>query len=69
MSWFESKKKRIFQLERENRLLSKRIEQLVDLCDKKDSFFKELMADSLRHGSSLGGKHMADRKKYKQGKY
>ena len=28
----------------------------------------ELMADGLRHGSSLAAKHMSDREKYKQGK-
>ena len=47
---------------------SKRIKELEELCDVKDSFFMELMADGLRHGSSLAGKHMAERKKYKNGK-
>lgn len=47
---------------------SKRIKELEDLCEEKDSYFMELMADALRHGSPLAGKHMADRKKYKNGK-
>lgn len=46
----------------------KRIKELEDLCDVKDSYFMELMSDGLRHGSSLAAKHMADRKKYKNGK-
>ena len=61
-------KKRILQLEAENRASKKRIKQLEKLCHEKDSFFNELMSDALRHGSSLGGKHMSDKKKYKRGK-
>lgn len=50
------------------RIKDRRIRQLENLSDEKDSFFMELMSDALRHGSSLGGKHMADRKKYLKGK-
>lgn len=39
-----------------------RIRDLVALCEEKDSWFKELMSDALRHGSSLAGRCMADRK-------
>ena len=67
--FFNSKdKERILRLEKENKEQRKRINQLENLCDEKDSFFMELMSDALRHGSSLGAKHMSDRKKYKQGK-
>lgn len=45
-----------------------RIKELEDLCEEKDEFFKELMADGLKHKSSLAAKHMADRKKYLNGK-
>lgn len=66
---FESKgKKKIAQLEEENQMNKKRIKELESLCEEKDSFFMELMSDGLRHQSSLAAKHMADRKKYKQGK-
>lgn len=69
MGFFDSKdKKRIKLLEIENRTNRKRIKQLENLCAEKDSFFMELMADGLRHGSSLAAKHMSDRKKYKHGK-
>ncbi len=61
-------KQRILQLEKENRTNRKRIKQLEDLCEEKDSFFMQLMSDGLRHGSPLAAKHMADRKKYKHGK-
>ena len=43
--------------------------RLRRLCDEKDSYFMELMADGLRHGSKLAAKHMSDRKKYVNGKY
>lgn len=49
-------------------LLERRVKELEDLCEEKDSFFMELMSDGLRNGSSLAAKHMADRKKYKRGK-
>ena len=42
--------------------------RLHNLCKVKDSYFKELMSDGLRHGSKLAGKHMSDRKKYLNGK-
>lgn len=61
-------KKRIAELEKEVRQNRKRIRQLENLCNEKDSFFMELMSDGLRHGSSLAAKHMSDRKKYKHGK-
>lgn len=64
----KSDKKKISQLEQENKQNRKRIKQFENLCEEKDSFFMELMADGLRHGSSLAAKHMSDRKKYKQGK-
>ena len=70
MGLFSSKKdkERISQLEKENKAQKRRINQLENLCHEKDSFFKELMSDGLRHGSPLAAKHMSDRKKYKQGK-
>lgn len=63
-----SKKKIISELEQENRKSQKRIKQLENLCEEKDSFFTELMSDALKKGSSLAGKHMADRKDYLKGK-
>ncbi len=36
---------------------------------EKDSFFKEMISDGLRHKSKLAGKHMRDLKDYKNGKY
>lgn len=59
---------RISELEEEIREGQERIEQLENLCEEKDAYFKELMSDGLRHGSPLAAKHMSDRKKYKQGK-
>ena len=44
--------------------LASRVVELEDLCDEKDAYFQEMIADGLRHGSSLAGKHMADRKQY-----
>ena len=55
-------------LETENALLKKENQRLRKLCAEKDSFFMELMADALRHGSKLAARHMADRKKYIHGK-
>ena len=52
----------------ENAYLKKENKRLHKLCEEKDSFFMELMADGLRHGSKLAGKHMSDRKKHIQGK-
>ena len=64
----KSDRKKISMLEQENRQNRKRIKQLEKLCEEKDSFFMELMADVLRHGSSLAAKHMSERKKYRHGK-
>ncbi len=55
-------------LERENAYLKKENQRLHKLCAEKDSFFMELMADGLRHGSKLAAQHMSDRKKYIHGK-
>ena len=61
---FKSKKDKIIDvLIQDSAKKSKRIKDLEKLSDIKDSDLKELMSDALRHGSSLGGKHMADRKK------
>ena len=59
----------IFNLVKENKILRKENENLRNLCKEKDSYFKELMSDGLRHGSKLAAKHMADRKDYLKGKY
>lgn len=61
-------KKEFSALKKENLVQSKRIKQLEDLCEDKDSHFKELMSDATRRGSSLGAKHMSDRSKYLKGK-
>ena len=42
----KSDKKKISQLEQENKQNRKRIKQLENLCEEKDSFFMELMAGS-----------------------
>ena len=76
MSLFGTKEKKTIQqlqkalkaVQKDNAQLKRRNNQLVNLCNEKDSFFKELMADALRHGSPLAGKHMSDRKKYLNGK-
>ena len=44
--------------------LASRVVELEDLCNEKDAYFQEMISDGLRHGSSLAGKHMADRKQY-----
>lgn len=44
--------------------LASQVVELEDLCDEKDAYFQEMISDGLRHGSSLAGKHMADRKQY-----
>lgn len=46
----------------------KRIKQLERLCDEKDAHFSSLMSDGLRHGSSLAGQYMNDKKQYKKKK-
>ena len=62
MGLFDSK------LKKELRESKERIKELEDLCEEKDSYFKELMSDGLKHKSSLAAKHMSDRKKYLNGK-
>ena len=57
-------KEEILVLKKTNSVQNKRIKQLENLCEEKDSFFKELMSDATKHGSSLGAKHMSDRAKY-----
>lgn len=52
---------RIDFLEKENRRLRNR-------CNAKDAYFLELVSDGMRHGSSLAAKHMADYRKYKNGR-
>lgn len=61
-------RKKIERLEADNRAKDKRICELENLCIEKDSYFKEMISDGMRHGSSLAGKHMSDLKKYKNGK-
>lgn len=58
----------IFNLAKENAYLRRENRRLHNLCKVKGSYFKELMADGLRDGSKLAGKHMSDRKKYLNGK-
>jgi len=57
-----------FKKKNEVAALKKRVKELENLCQEKDSFFMELMSDGLRHGSPLAAKHMSDRKKFKHGK-
>lgn len=61
-------KKERTALKSANAAKSKRIRQLESLSEEKDYHFKKLMSDATRHGSSLGAKHMSDRKKYLKGK-
>lgn len=58
----------LFSLKKENSYLKRENQRLRKLCREKDSYFMELMADGLRHGSKLAAKHMSDRKKYLHGK-
>lgn len=58
----------MFNLRQENEYLKKENRRLHKLCEEKDSYFMELMADGLRHGSKLAAQHMSDRKKYIKGK-
>lgn len=70
MKLFDTKKDKLIRsLTLENKALKKRNMDLVNLCEEKDSFFKELMSDGLRNGSKLAAKHMADRKSYLKSKY
>lgn len=48
----------------ENLEKGERIRELEELSEQKDAFFKEMISDGLRHGSSLAGKHMNDLKDY-----
>ena len=59
----------LFRTKKENEYLRSEVIRLRRLCDEKDYYFMELMADALRHGSKLAAKHMSDRKKYINGKY
>ena len=67
--FFKKDKKENESLKKENRLLKKRVRDLEDLCETKDSFFKELMSDGLWHNSKLAAKHMRDRKDYLNNKW
>ena len=58
----------LFNLKKENALLRQENQRLIKLCEEKDSYFKELVSDGLRHGSQLAAQHMSDRKKYLNGK-
>lgn len=58
---------RTSELKRENQYLKNENKRLRNLCNEKDSFFLELIADGLRHGSKLAAKHMSDRKKHLNG--
>ncbi len=51
------------------RVQEKEIKRLEELCEEKDEFFIEMVADGLRHGSALAAKHMKDRNDYLNGKY
>ena len=61
-------KKSASNREAENKYLEKENKRLKNLCEEKDSFFLEVISDGLRHGSKVAAKHMADRKKYLNGK-
>lgn len=39
-----------------------RIQDLVSLCEEKDAWFKKLMSEALKLGSSFAGKCMVDRR-------
>ncbi len=70
MKLFDTKKDKLIRsLIVENKALKKRNKDLVSLCNEKDSFFKEMISDGLRHKSPLAAKHMADRKSYLRTKY
>lgn len=59
----------LFRTKKENEYLRNEVMRLRRLCDEKDSYFIEVIADGLRHGSKLAAKHMSDRKKFVNGKY
>ncbi len=50
----------IAKLTVENTNQEKEISRLIGLCFEKDEYFREVISDAFRHGSSLGAKHMAD---------
>ena len=60
--------KKINAYAKEIAYLRKENQRLHKLCNEKDSYLMELMADGLRHGSKLAAKHMSDRRKYINGK-
>lgn len=62
-------KKENMKLKKEVSFLKKENSRLIKRGDAKDSLFKELMSDAIRHGSPVGAKHMSDRKKYLKGKW
>lgn len=64
MGFFRKNNDEIERLRKENKAKDKRIRQLENLCEEKDSYFKEMISDGLRHGSKKAAQHMADRKKY-----
>lgn len=69
MSLFGTKERQTIEaLERELANRDKRIQQLKDLCEEKDEYFLSVISDGLRHGSPESARHMADRKKYLNGK-
>lgn len=47
-----------------NASMAIKINELEGLCAQKDRCFAELMSDALRHGSSLAGLFMYERKEY-----
>lgn len=69
MSLFGNREKQLISnMEREIARKDQRIKQLESLCAEKDEYFLGAISDGLRHGSSDAARHMADRKKYLQGK-
>lgn len=58
----------IKQLKADVSFLSARVGDLIAICEEKDAWFKELISDGLRHGSSLAGKCMVDRRDWLLGK-
>ncbi len=45
-----------------------RIQELVSLCEEKDAWFKKLMSEALKLGSSFAGKCMVDRREMLAGR-
>lgn len=58
------KNSEIERLRSENKAKDQRIKQLVNLCERKDACFMEVISDGMRHGSPLAAKHMAERREY-----